>query len=56
MGFRLFCTTLLLASAFSAALAAKPIKSERASFELEILAEGLQHPWGLAFLPTAACW
>lgn len=31
--------------------AAKPFKSEKHSFTLTTIAKGLEHPWGLAFLP-----
>lgn len=49
-------TTLLLLAALLAvpAQAASTITSERASFTVETVTEGLQNPWGLAFLPDGS--
>ena len=48
----LFCTVLavLIWSSDSVA-AAETISSEKQDFRLVTVAEGLEHPWGLAFLP-----
>jgi aldose sugar dehydrogenase len=44
--------TVLCALALAAApAAAETYKSEKATFQVETVAEGLEHPWSLAFLP-----
>ena len=44
-----------LATLLAAPLSARTvIDSERASFEIETVAEGLKNPWGLAFLPNGS--
>jgi glucose/arabinose dehydrogenase len=44
---------LALACSLAAAApaAAETYKSEKATFQVETVAEGLEHPWGMAFLP-----
>lgn len=47
-----FTVSLLSASLlFTSALYAQTINSEKASLTLEQVTKGLEHPWGLAFLP-----
>ncbi len=36
---------------FVSVAAGEPIKTERATLQLSTVVEGLEHPWGLAFLP-----
>jgi glucose/arabinose dehydrogenase len=45
---------LLHALLAGAALADGPISSAQASFRVDTVTEGLNHPWGLAFLPNGA--
>ncbi|MGE7955926.1 PQQ-dependent sugar dehydrogenase [Pseudomonas sp. NPDC089530] len=46
------CASLFLGSALPAAAAgSQPFHSEQGSLSVTPLAEGLDHPWGLAFLP-----
>lgn len=48
-------TALLLATLLATpALAASNISSERAEFTVETVTEGLENPWGLAFLPDGS--
>jgi glucose/arabinose dehydrogenase len=42
---------LLLAGATVAADAPQTVQTERARVQLEVVARGLEHPWGIAFLP-----
>lgn len=52
--FRLLFSSLLISSLLPVTvLAAAPatIKSEQANFRIEVVAQGLDHPWGMAFLP-----
>jgi len=42
---------LLLAGSWPLTAAAQVFDSERQRFRLRIVSEGLEHPWGLAFLP-----
>ena len=41
----------LALTVFSASAQTKTFDSERHRFELEVIAQGLEHPWSLAFLP-----
>ncbi|MDO6746513.1 PQQ-dependent sugar dehydrogenase [Gilvimarinus sp. 1_MG-2023] len=55
MGFRTLCAAAFAASlAFSPAIVAKTIVSDREDFKLEILTDDLTNPWGLAFLPDGS--
>lgn len=49
---RCLCLCLCLLATFPAA--AQPVSSEQASFEVEVFAEGLEHPWSLVFLPDGS--
>jgi len=48
----ILASSLLLASA--ASLAGQTFTSDRADFRLETVAQGLEHPWSLAFLPDGS--
>jgi aldose sugar dehydrogenase len=48
---RIACFALVSMIVAPLSLAAETYKSEKAGFELETFAEGLENPWGLAFLP-----
>lgn len=48
---RIVLLTLATAGLLSPPAMAETYKSEKVSFEVETFAEGLEHPWGLAFLP-----
>jgi glucose/arabinose dehydrogenase len=48
---RLCLTCLLLVTVLSASVSAQVHLSEKAEFRVETLTGGLEHPWGLAFLP-----
>jgi glucose/arabinose dehydrogenase len=43
--------TLLVAALVSGSLAPAPAQAQSAAFRTATLAEGLDHPWGMAFLP-----
>ncbi|MGE0605375.1 MAG: PQQ-dependent sugar dehydrogenase, partial [Xanthobacteraceae bacterium] len=47
----LFLLPLLFAVPASAQTEATVVKSEKAQISVEVIASGLQNPWGLAFLP-----
>ena len=51
MGFFTSCGSVQLGSSVGANEAGEPVESEQASFEVERLTGGLEHPWGMAFLP-----
>lgn len=46
--------SLAVVSAISSAAVAETIESERHSFRMVTLAQDLEHPWGLTFLPDGA--
>ena len=47
----------LLAGLTAPVRAAEPvITSEEHDFRVVVLTRGLEHPWGLAFLPDGRCW
>jgi glucose/arabinose dehydrogenase len=48
---RLRLALIALAATVAAPTAAETYRSEKAAFKIETVAEGLEHPWGLAFLP-----
>ena len=41
--------------AFVVELDGKVVKSEKQTVRMEVVAKDLDTPWGIAFLPTAAC-
>jgi glucose/arabinose dehydrogenase len=51
---RRFAALLLLATAPAAAQAQEAISTEQARIEVRTVAEGLDHPWGIAFLPDGS--
>src|SRR5687768_3509576 len=51
---RRFAALLLLAAAPVAAQAQEAISTEQARIEVRTVAEGLDHPWGIAFLPDGS--
>jgi aldose sugar dehydrogenase len=50
----LAATLVVLSLALSAVADARVVESEKHDFRVVTLAEGLEHPWGLAFLPDGA--
>jgi len=46
-----FCASALLAGTAPAFAAAQELKSEQGTLEVTTVAQGLEHPWALAFLP-----
>ena len=40
----------------SAQMTNAPAVKTKQAIKVETFAKGLMHPWGLAFLPTVACW
>jgi aldose sugar dehydrogenase len=51
---RILAATASLALSVTALSAQNTMKSEQAAFTVETIAEGLAHPWALAFLPDGA--
>lgn len=51
---RILAATAALALSVTALSAQNTMKSEQAAFTVETIAEGLAHPWALAFLPDGA--
>ena len=49
----LFIGAMLTANA---AVAAESLSSQHYELRAMTLAEGLDHPWGLAFCPAVPCW
>ena len=47
----LACVALALAALWAEEARGEEYKSAQASFRVTLLAEGLEHPWGMAFLP-----
>ena len=50
----LVCACALASMSFAPALNAQTIETERADIELQTVAQGLENPWGLAFLPDGS--
>ncbi|MEE9194742.1 MAG: PQQ-dependent sugar dehydrogenase, partial [Alphaproteobacteria bacterium] len=50
-GFALLAVALLSLAAQGAVAQDRVYRSERAAFQLNTIAGGLEHPWGMAFLP-----
>lgn len=51
MGFFTSCGSVQLGSSVGASEAGQRVESEQVSFEVERLTDGLDHPWGMVFLP-----